>query len=412
VLRPDLNLSQLDPARCGDRILVVTGSLAVGGTEMHLARVLPGLVKRGWEVTVFALTGEGPLAKPLRDGGVQVVSLGWGEPIHGNRALPQRLLRLAMVSVGLVRAMRRLKPTITHFFLPEAYIVGAVCARVAGLGNLAMSRRSLNLYQAKRPGIGRIERALHRRMSVVLGNSGAVVRELREEGIGLDRLALIYNGLAQPAAALDRAATRRALGVPDEALTIAIVANLIPYKGHLDLVEALGRAAPDLPDWRLLCIGRDDGHGPTLREAAARAGIADRIQWLGPRHDVDALLGAADIGVLASHEEGFSNALLEGMAAALPMIATSVGGNPEAVVEGETGLLVPPRAPERLADAIRALGCDPARRAAMGAAARRRVEERFSLERCIADYDRLYTALSCGARAPVAADFTLVAEAT
>src|SRR3954451_8239247 len=198
------------PARCGDSILVVTGSLEVGGTETHLARVLPGLVARGWRVTLFALSGEGPLAGPLRAAGVEVVSLGWAQRVVEKRTLPRRLVRLDAVSARLVGLMRRLRPAVTHFFLPEAYIVGAACARLAGLGTLVMSRRSLNLYQAKRAGIGRIERVLDRRMSLVLGNSAAVVRDLAEEGFERDRLALIYNGLEpDPAPGVSRRGAAR-----------------------------------------------------------------------------------------------------------------------------------------------------------------------------------------------------------
>jgi glycosyltransferase involved in cell wall biosynthesis len=377
---------------------------------MHLARTLPGLVRRGWRITIFTLTGEGPLAAPLRAAGIEIVSLPWAARILAKQTMPRRLLRLAGVSLHLVAAMRRLRPAVTHFFLPEAYIVGAICARLAGLGTLAMSRRSLNLYQRKRPGVRQIERVLHRRMAVVIGNSGAVVRELAEEGVPPDRLVLIRNGLEVPSGTSleTRRSIRLQFAIAEDALVLAIVANLIPYKGHRDLIEALGRAAPSLPNWRLLCIGRDDGEGPALREAATRLGIADNILWFGARGDVPALLAAADIGLLVSHEEGFSNALIEAMAAGLPVIATSVGGNIDAVVEGETGFLVPPRAPERLAEALVPLANNPTRRRAMGAAGRQRALSHFSLERCIGDYDRLYRALASGARPGVAADFTLL----
>jgi len=171
---------------------------------------------------------------------------------------------------------------------------------------------------------------------------------------------------------------------------MSIVANLIPYKGHADLVDALALAAPDLPSgWRLLCLGRNDGIGDCLRQRAAMAGIGDNILWLGSRRDVPQILAASDIGLLVSHQEGFSNAVLEGMAAGLPMVVTDVGGNAEAVADGDTGYVVPARDPQALAAAIRRVARDPQRRL-MGERGRERIHQHFSLDACVDAYERLY----------------------
>jgi glycosyltransferase involved in cell wall biosynthesis len=120
------------------------------------------------------------------------------------------------------------------------------------------------------------------------------------------------------------------------------------------------------------------------------------ISFLGSRSDVPSLLAASDLALLCSHQEGFANAILEGMAAGLPMIVTDVGGNAEAVVDGETGLVVPAHSPDQLADAIVRLARDPAKRKAFGAAAHRRVSEHFGMERCVAAHDELYRQLLAG----------------
>ena len=181
-----------------------------------------------------------------------------------------------------------------------------------------------------------------------------------------------------------------------------LVANLIAYKGHADLLQALGRVRDDLPEgWVLLCAGRDDGPGDDLKAAATALGIGGGVRWLGERSDVPTLLACADIGLLCSHQEGFSNSILEGMAAGLPMIVTDVGGNPESVVDGVTGMVAPPRDPRALGDAILALARDPERRKAMGEAGRRRAVESFSLEACVARYERLYDTLNSNDRRPV-----------
>jgi glycosyltransferase involved in cell wall biosynthesis len=215
------------------------------------------------------------------------------------------------------------------------------------------------------------------------------------------KLALIHNGIEMPSPVFtgSRRQTRAMLQIPDDALVISVIANLIAYKGHRDLLAALALVKDRLPapgsprSWRLLAIGRDDGIGAELKACAQALGIADNILWLGERGDVDELLSASDVFVLPSHQEGFSNALLEAMAARLPVIATAVGGNRDAVVDKETGLLVPPRDPRALAAAILSLADNPDLRRSLGEASRRRAEQHFSLQACVDRYERLYRAL-------------------
>src|SRR5208282_1725368 len=128
--------------------------------------------------------------------------------------------------------------------------------------------------------------------------------------------ALIYNGIEMPppATAADRQRVRGALHLPSDTLAITVVANLVAYKGHRDLIAALALLNDRLPQWRLLAIGRDDGIGAELKRQAKALKISDNILWLGERADVGELLAASDIFVLPSHQEGFSNALLEAMA--------------------------------------------------------------------------------------------------
>lgn len=382
-----------------NRLFVVAGSLEVGGTENHLLRVLPQLVHRGWRVTLFVLSGDGPLCGPLERGGVAVRFTPHVGRLLAPRLLILRLLRLAFVSLHLTWLLRTERPAIVHFFLPEAYLAGGFCALAAGVPVKVMSRRSSNLYQLKRPWIARIERWLHRRMSRITGNSQAVIRELEQEGIPPSRLQLIYNGidLPPPPDATARAKTRASLGLAADSLVLVTVANLIPYKGHFDLLEALARASDALPAaWRLLCAGRDEGYGATLRHHAEHLGLGDRVLWLGGRSDIPDLLGAADIGVLASHEEGFSNAILEAMAAGLPMVVTDVGGNAEAVPDGITGYVVPRQQPEALATALRRLAGDAGLRRHLGMAGRERIAAQFTLSQCVDRYEDLYRQLGAG----------------
>lgn len=241
-----------------------------------------------------------------------------------------------------------------------------------------------------------VERWLHPRMNAVLGNSKAVVRELKEEGVQRDHLGLLYNGvdLAHFKSLPSRSSVRKDLGINERALFIVCVANLIPYKGHADLIDALGEIRMELPsDWVIAMVGRDSGIGFELSLLAEKNGIAEHVLWLGEREDATAIYSAAEIGVLSSHEEGFSNSVLEGMAAGVAMVVTDVGGNGEAVINGECGIVVSAQNPSALGKAMLTLIKDPNLRARMARAGHQRVVDQFSLEICVAQYAGLYRAL-------------------
>lgn len=386
----------MSQARTRREVFFVIGSLHVGGTEVHLTHIARELVRRGFAVTVYNLTGDGILGPKLAKAGVKVI----GPPISYTserlRLLKFVLFGLSALKLYFIFLFRH--PAIVHFFLPQAYITGTLLAKSAGLKPLIMSRRSLNCYQRNHPWLGRVERRLHKHMQVILGNSRSVVRQLAdEEDVEGEKLGLIYNGvdLAAFDTPLKRQDNRADLKLPPESFVLILAANLIPYKGHADLLDALALIADDMPtDWQLLLAGRDDGIGDSLKQRANELGLSQNVVFLGPRSDLPELLRIADLALLTSHEEGFSNVILEAMAAGLPVIATDVGGNAEAVVHEETGYIVPARAPEALAAAILRLARDTASLKRMGRAGRRRVETNFSLQGCADRYQDLYDAVA------------------
>jgi glycosyltransferase involved in cell wall biosynthesis len=380
------------------RIVCVIGSLNVGGAERHIAQVLPRLDRSRWRPFVYCLTERGALADQLEAQGVPVLTSSIEPPPKGASRI-RRVLRIARVTRSLTIEIRKLSPAIAHFFLPAAYILGAPAAILAGVPVRIMSRRSLNNYQQDSPLSGLIEPRLHPAMTAVLGNSRRVIEQLRTlERVPRDKLGLIYNGVEFRQAAGDaRAHVRSSLGIGADALVFIIVANLIPYKGHRDLIDAFARAAARLPaDWRLLVVGRDDGIADELHAQTLTSGIASNALFLGARHDVNDLLAASDVNLLSSHQEGFSNAVLEGMAAGLPSIVTDVGGNSEAVIDQHSGIVVPPHDPKRFAAAIERLAGDHALRKEMGNKALVRARENFSIESCVARYEDLYSSLLAG----------------
>ncbi len=376
-------------------VFFVIGSLQVGGAEMHLSMITRGLVKRGHSITVYNLSGSGVLGNTMLNKGVKVI----GPPVNIKSGILKILnpvfLSLSLLKLFLIFLFQR--PVIVHFFLPQAYILGGILARCAGLKCLVMSRRSLNFYQDQHPLMAWFEQKLHGSMTAIIGNSRAVVAQLhKDEGVAKDKLGLIYNGieLERFDVSHDTRRQRKQLNIGADTIVMVIVANLIPYKGHADLLEALSEIRTKLPkSWTLLVIGRDDGIGKQLKAQATEFHLDQNILFLGPRDDIPEILHLSDLAILCSHEEGFSNAILEGMAAGLPMVVTDVGGNAEAMQNGVTGIVVPAREPSALGAAILRLVKDAKLRKRMGREARKRVEQEFSLEACVVQYEKLYDAI-------------------
>lgn len=378
-------------------ILFVIGDLDRGGTERHLVQLLPSLAERNLKPVVYTLTHRGELAPHLEQRAIRVI----GPPLSVSvRRLPRCARKVAILPLslaGLLFVLLTNRPRIVHFFLPSAYLLGGLTTLFLPLDGRVMSRRSLRNYQSAHPWMARIERWLHPHMSAILGNSRAVIKQLREEGVAGERLGLIYNGIdMRPYRALPRRdELRDALNITEPTLVLVTVANFIPYKGHNDLLDALSRIKDEIPKpWLILFVGSGDAYEVVIRKHATALRLDKQIRYLGARDDVPNILGAADIGVLSSHEEGFSNSVLEGMAASLPMVVTDVGGNTEAIIHGENGLVVAPRDPAALADAILSLAQDGTMRKRMGQAGHRRVETLFTMDSCVTKYCTLYEALS------------------
>lgn len=380
------------------RVLFVALSLDVGGAERHLSSVLPELARRGWPVSIYCTNRLGVFAEPVRAAGVEVI----GPPIErvpGPQSTWRRLWATGRAGSRLVGVVRSVRPQIAHFFLPEPYVIGAPAALALRVPVCVMSRRGLNHYQRKWPGVRAIERRLHRRMSGVLANSQRVAADLLAEGCQPGQVGVIYNGVALDGldVPIDRDALRQSLGIAPGSLVMIVVANLIDYKGHADLLAALAGVRDRLPHpWSLLCIGRDEGARAGLERMVEAKGLGANVRFLGVRSDVARLLSVSDISVLPSHEEGFSNAIIEAMAAGIPLVVTDVGGNAEAVGDGEHGFVVPPRDPAELGDAILRLAGKPGLRCTFGQAAEERARRRFTLAACVDRYETVYRGLLAG----------------
>jgi glycosyltransferase involved in cell wall biosynthesis len=374
-------------------LCIVVGTLNLGGCEKHLSYYLPELNKEKFNVTVFTLSEDGELAEEARSKGVNVIAP-WVSSSGKKRNAVLRVLRLFLVAVQFLIFTFRHKPDLVHYFLPGSYLFCYPIAYLAGVRKHIVSRRSLNDYQKDQPAIIiKYERWLHLRMSALLGNSKAVVTQLIEEELTpADKTFLIYNGIKKHPQDifLKKKDYREKLNISPDTVLISVIANLIPYKGHADLIKSAA-LIKSKNNWHMIFVGEDFTNiKQSLIELAREQGVEDKISFLGKKDDVPYYLAASDIGVLASHQEGFSNALLESMLAGLPMVVTNVGGNPEAVIDSKTGYVVPPHNEHELAKKINKLIDDAELRKEFGQLAKERVETEFSLDNCVSEYEKIY----------------------
>lgn len=371
-------------------ILFCIRSLALGGAEKQLSLLIHGLQKRGLRCALFVLETKGVLEASLaRAMGRPPVKAGL---CRGD--LNRHPWTLFPALGLLIRTIRTCRPSVVHAFLPLVTCMGALSGRLCGVPFVVTSRRALGTHQDRYPLLKPMDLLASRLSHRITVNSEAVRRDLLErDAVDPRKVVLIYNAVEIEAFRRDlgeRGKAREELGIAPDHRAVVMVANFIPYKGHSDFLEAAARILTRFPEARFLLVGEDRGLMKTLIAQARGLGILDWVRFLGQRTDIPRLMAASDLSVLCSHEEGFSNVILESMAAGLPVVATRVGGNPEAVEEGATGWLVPPRDPAALAVRILDLLKDPSRAEAWGRAGQERVRRLFSVDRMLDAHLALY----------------------
>ena len=357
------------------KIFFIIGTLDIGGTEKQLAELVMSLDKSRFDIVVCCLSHGGPLISKLLDAGIRVEVIGFRGFRHNNRGYIRDLPLILSLLSQLVSLIKKEQPHILHGFLFWAYILGAYTAKIAGIPIIIASRRSLSNFKGDKWHYKLMERLANRFTELIIANSDAVKQDtLCQEKLDPSKVMTIYNGI-DPTLYDDQPAPgfRASLNIPEKTKVIGMVANLIHYKGHKFFIRACARIKSMYADVIFLLIGE----GPMrieLEKLTRELGLEDDVVFLGRRSDVPLLLSIMDIFVLTSLEEGFSNAILEAMAAGKPVIATDVGGNSEAVIHGETGLLVPSMDSNSLADAINNMLCEPEMAEKMGRLAEKELQ--------------------------------------
>jgi len=373
----------------------VIGTLDVGGAEMQLVELVTRLNRDRFDATVCCLATGGPLVERLARAGVRVRILDFRRFRNQGRyvtALPHALLRLWQ----MFRLMRETRPHIVHGVLLWAYILGAYVGRAARVPVVIASRRSLGLFKADKPHYLLLERAADRLTDLFIANSEAVRRDtLDREHIDPERVLVVHNGV--DFGRFDHSAeplTTAELGTRPR---VIVVSNLIHYKGHEFFLRAWPRVVERFPQATALLVGEGVMRSH-LQAIACELGIDGSVRFLGSRTDVPSLLATSDLYVHPSLQEGYSNAILEAMAAGRPVVATRVGGNLEAIADDETGILVPPADSTALAAAMLRVLEDAAYAAQLGSQAAAAVRRRFEIGHVVRAYENIYTRLAAGER--------------
>jgi glycosyltransferase involved in cell wall biosynthesis len=365
------------------RILYVHGIGGIGGAERDLMAMLGALPRGEWEPHV-ACPPNTPLADRLSKADLTLHPLAlrpwrkWYSPFL--RWQDVRNLRAVLVDVT---------PALIH--VNDIWWVPHTISAVSGRRRL-QTRIVAHVRQEIEP--EKVRRYRLESIDGVIAISRMVERALIAGGVARESVRTIYSGLPPrkgEGPAPDRSATCRALGVPGDAVLLGTVAHLFPRKGYDVMLRALPSLIRQVPSVHYLIIGTGErAYEQQLKALASQLGIAERVHFVGFQDDVTSLLSVLSLYVHPARMEGFGIAVVEALAAGKAVVATRVGGVPEVIEDGETGLLVDSDRPEELTEAIVSLLRDDARRKAMGERGIQVTRERFDVKTSVAAMQQFY----------------------
>jgi glycosyltransferase involved in cell wall biosynthesis len=373
------------------RVLYVDHAESVGGAERSLLLLLKHLNRD--RIQPLLACSAGPLAEQAAAIGVPIHPVPMPR-LRGQAGAPLDLWRGARVLVDVVR---REKVAIVHSNVMRASFYGALACRLTHC-SFVWHVRDIHA------------RGWYVRMMKKLADRTIAISRAVALPIGDSHAAVIYNGLDLhefDPSSIDGVAFREELGVTGDTLLVGVVGRVRPWKGQRSFLEAASQVAERVSGVHFLVVGdtifpaKEDYVGE-LKRFAQDQGIAGSVTFTGHRSDVAQILAALDLLVHCSEAEPFGRVLIEAMAMAKPVVAFADGGVPEVVVDGETGLLVPPGDVAALAWRIEDLLCDESLRRAMGQKGRARVEAMFTAEQMTRKVENLYEELlsSRGAGSP------------
>lgn len=353
------------------RVLYLHDSRRIGGAERALLTLATSIRQMAVEpLVVWPLQDDTALWLRSRD--VRVLQLKVPAWRHG-LALPL----LPFLLMRLRRLVRAGEIDLVHVNNYRLAPIGRFVARWAGVPCVCHVREMIASDKIR-------QYRLASSADSLIAVAEAVGQALARGGLLSDRITVIRSGITIPKTptGTELTALRSSLGIAAEVPVLGIVGHILPHKGYDDLIRAIALIKEKTPAIRCVIVGGAPRarYLRSLRQLARELSIENRLTWVGVQHDVAPILHAMDLFVLPSHTEGLPITILEAMAAGRPVVATTVGGIPELVRHGETGVLVPPKDPQRLAEAMLGLLNEPALARTMGAAGRALVATTYTAE--------------------------------
>jgi glycosyltransferase involved in cell wall biosynthesis len=355
-------------------LFLVDAILALGGGEGALLKIVRHLPRDRFRCSLAVFKSGGPLSDLFREAGC---------PVH---VFPvEKILSLGAFKAGwqLRKFMRREEVDIVHTFFETANLWGALVTKLGGGPLLVSSRRDMGILRSTKHRIA--YRVLHPLFDSIVAVS-APVREacIRDEGIAPDRVVTLYNGVEMDKIKASSGTTnvRTELGLLDASHVVTSVGHIRRFKGFDVMIRAAAKVCREFPKTIFVIVGAfyESDHVGELMELVRTLGISDNIRFAGAFDDVYSALNVSNVFCLLSRTEGFSNALVEAMACALPAVATRVGGAEETIVDGRNGFLVDSEDADAAAERILILLRSPELARKMGAEAQETVRTKFTAQ--------------------------------
>jgi len=368
------------------KIIHIITSLDAHGTQIMLVNLLSRMDRKKFACSVICLTHRGPMEVKIRDLGIQIESLGL------KKGLPNPI-----AAIKMFRILRKRKPDIIQSWLYHSDLFASLIAKTFQAGQVVWNIRcsNMDLQQYRRLTSWTLKACvkLSSLPTLVIMNSYAAKEFHLELGYRPKRLEIIPNGFDVDRFKPDpmaRRKIRKELGTSENVQLVGLVARFDPMKDHKTFLESAARVSAVLPNVRFLLCGEGvSKKNHELGKQIEGLKLQKKIYLLGPREDIPEIIASLDISCSSSYGESFPNVIGEAMACGICCVATDVGDS--ARIVGETGIVVPAKDPKSFAHGIlKLLSLSPMERKTLGEKARKRVIERYSIEKVVKQYEKIY----------------------